>query len=215
MRAMILWTAATSGATAPNLALSMATDGWNGASGKLALGGTDTLYNIRNVEGSDFNDQLIGNAADNSFIGRSGNDAIDGGGGNDTVIYSGSRSEYVISKQGNNYIVQDKVNGRDGTDTLSNIETIAFSDGAYAIADLVSTAPTQSGVAQDGYPGVLRRAGSSAKRGLFSTGHDRLAGAGQNRPVAGAHFPQGPNARAHLAGKPRRQSFAGAGPGGL
>ncbi len=133
------------------LALGRGVDGWDGASGKLGLGGTDTLYNIENVEGSDFSDRLTGSSGDNSFIGRSGNDTINGGEGNDTVIYSGARSEYVISKQGNAYTVTDTVAGRDGVDSLLNVEMLSFSDGTFAISDLVPVEATQGGVAQDGY----------------------------------------------------------------
>jgi len=49
-------------------------------------GGTDTLTNIENINGSQFNDTLTGDAADNIIRGGSGNDIIFGGGGNDTLI---------------------------------------------------------------------------------------------------------------------------------
>ena len=41
-----------------NLTNGTATDGYNGAIGLLALGGTDTLISIENVEGSKYNDTL-------------------------------------------------------------------------------------------------------------------------------------------------------------
>ncbi|WP_284615609.1 tandem-95 repeat protein [Aquabacterium humicola] len=51
-------------------------DGW---------GGRDTLVNINNVAGSNHNDTMIGNAADNRFWSNGGVDTIDGGAGIDTL----------------------------------------------------------------------------------------------------------------------------------
>lgn len=51
-------------------------DGW---------GGRDTLVGISNVAGSNHNDIMIGNAADNRFWSNGGQDSIDGGAGTDTL----------------------------------------------------------------------------------------------------------------------------------
>ena len=51
------------------------------------FGGTDTLRNIENITGSNFNDNLTGNAQANSFWAMEGNDLIDGRGGIDQVSY--------------------------------------------------------------------------------------------------------------------------------
>ena len=94
-----------------NLQTGLATDGWNGAKGLLALGGTDTLKNIENAEGSDFNDSMTGSGGDNQLVGRAGNDALFGGGGNDTLL----------GGDGN-----DTLDGGDGSDSLQG------GDGAAA-----------------------------------------------------------------------------------
>ena len=58
-----------------------ARDGWGGIWG---MQGTDTLMNIENVDGSTFNDTLIGNDGDNVINGKGGSDSLVGGAGNDT-----------------------------------------------------------------------------------------------------------------------------------
>ena len=129
-----------------NLTTGKAEDGWNGVHGLLALGGTDTLINIENVEGSDFADKLTGNGADNQFRGLSGDDTIDGGAGNDSAIYRGAKAEYVITKQADgSYTVRDTVAGRDGTDRLSNIENLVFRDETDSIAATPPPPPPTQG----------------------------------------------------------------------
>jgi len=119
-----------------NLAAGTAKDGWNGLGGLLALGGTDKLINIENIEGSQYNDYLIGSSGDNLIKGRLGDDLIDGGAGNDTAVYQGARAEYVVTKQADGtYTVRDTVSGsaRDGSDTLRNIENMSFTDGTVSV----------------------------------------------------------------------------------
>lgn len=48
--------------------------------------GTDTLSNIENLLGSDFNDTLTGNASDNQLDGGKGNDKLNGGVGTDHLL---------------------------------------------------------------------------------------------------------------------------------
>ena len=45
----------------------------------------DTLFNIENLFGSSYNDQLTGNAYDNALNGLGGSDILKGGGGDDTL----------------------------------------------------------------------------------------------------------------------------------
>ncbi|KAG1702898.1 Bifunctional hemolysin/adenylate cyclase [Nymphon striatum] len=46
----------------------------------------DTYTNIEYVDGSDFDDTIIGDGGNNRLIGQAGNDTIDGGAGNDYII---------------------------------------------------------------------------------------------------------------------------------
>ncbi len=71
----------------------LADGGSNGVVANLATGtatdthgDTDTFVSIENLEGSDQNDQLTGDADENVFYGTAGNDTINGGGGLD--VYS-------------------------------------------------------------------------------------------------------------------------------
>lgn len=69
-----------------------------------ALQSSDTISNVENLVGTDYNDQLSGTSGDNVISGGAGNDTINGGAGNDTL--SGGTGD-------------DTVNGGTGDDTLS------------------------------------------------------------------------------------------------
>jgi Ca2+-binding RTX toxin-like protein len=151
----VTYTGDPSGVTV-NLNSGTATDGWNGLGGLLALGGTDTLISIENAEGSDYADSLTGSNGPNELRGRSGDDAlnglggddiIQGGGGWDTAIYSASRGGYSISKSG----TTTTVSGPDGTDTLTGVERLQFSDV------LVKTGPSALDLNADNKSDILLR----------------------------------------------------------
>ncbi len=116
----------------------------DGAGFSSGADGNDTLVNIENLFGGEFNDTLTGNRLANSFLGRGGDDKIDGGGGFDTVNYFGPRSNYTITKVSpGTYTVTDKT-GRDGTDTLTNVERLLFglSDSVLLERGTTRTVPT-------------------------------------------------------------------------
>jgi Ca2+-binding RTX toxin-like protein len=78
-----------SAAAVLGIASNRAMDGY-GVNGNPA--GIDVLIGINGVEGSNFDDVLVGGAANEYFIGRAGNDSITGGAGIDTVSFeTGSR----------------------------------------------------------------------------------------------------------------------------
>ncbi len=127
-----------------NLQTGQATDGWNGAAGLLALGGTDTLKNIENAEGSDFSDSITGSDGNNQLVGRlgndtmlggagndtinggAGNDSLDGGAGRDTVDYSQDTGAVTVNLQ-----TQRATDGSGGQDTVVGFEQVigsAFND---------------------------------------------------------------------------------------
>lgn len=86
-----------------------------GATGKVTSGNS---AGSAAIQGSSGNDTLAS---------TTGNDSIDGGGGADTAVYSGPRADYSLGKTATSYTIKDNV-GTDGTDTLSHIEHIKFSD---------------------------------------------------------------------------------------
>ena len=59
----------------------------------------DEFVSIENIAGSDFDDELTGNAADNRLVGRDGNDILNGGGGNDVLI-GGDGADMLIGGAG-------------------------------------------------------------------------------------------------------------------
>lgn len=71
---------------------------------------------------------LTGNAGSNSLRGAGGNDALFGGDGEDTAVFEGPVPEYRIAGAGGTVTVQDTKTGRDGTDTLHDVEWLQFSD---------------------------------------------------------------------------------------
>jgi hypothetical protein len=74
-------------------------------------------------------DTITGSRYDNVLQGWGGNDRIDGMAGVDTVVLSGARSQYTVTRSANTVTTV----GRDGTDTLVNIERIKFDDVTLAL----------------------------------------------------------------------------------
>ena len=77
--------------------------------------GTDTLSNFENLTGSNFNDQLLGDA---------GNNALNGGAGTDTVSYTTATAAVTVNLSLTT--AQNTVGA--GTDTLSNFENLRGSN---------------------------------------------------------------------------------------
>ena len=105
----------------------------------LVTTGNDTLTWTEtpiNWDGGAGADRLTTGAFNDTLTGGAGNDTLDGGAGYDIASYTGARSEYTVKQVGGSYTVTDKTAGRDGTDTLTNIEALRFTDGLFNIADL-------------------------------------------------------------------------------
>jgi subtilisin-like proprotein convertase family protein len=88
---------------------------------------------IENAVTGDGNDRLQGNGLDNhlqaregddTLFGGLGNDSLDGGAGLDWAVFQGLSSAYVITSSGGKTLVA----GAEGSDWLTGIEYIAFSD---------------------------------------------------------------------------------------
>ncbi len=99
--------------------------------------GDDVLTNIENVVGSPGNDDITGDAQVNALYagtgddildGGEGDDILDGGEGADTAIFSGNSADYnLIPNEDGSFSVV----GIDGTDMVSNIETLTFDNGSF------------------------------------------------------------------------------------
>lgn len=81
---------------------------------------------IENAKGGSGDDYIVGNSLSNVITGNHGNDHIDGGLGLDTAVFSGQYGQYTIDAQHGQ--ISDSVSDRDGTDSISNIERLQFSD---------------------------------------------------------------------------------------
>lgn len=78
--------------------------------------------------GNELDNVLTGNKGDNRLTGAGGSDVLDGGEGEDAAVYSGNYNEYEIVKEAGRISIKDKLENRDGSDTLINIEFLRFRD---------------------------------------------------------------------------------------
>jgi hypothetical protein len=76
--------------------------------------------------GTDGDDTFAGRAGADTFTPGGGNDTVDGGADTDTVIVSGDRDDYTVQITPDGVIVTDRTTGRDGSDTLIDVERIDF-----------------------------------------------------------------------------------------
>ena len=107
----------------------------------------DQLISIENIEGSEFNDTIIGDANNNFLAGFVGDDTIEGGDGNDFLAgssgddfldggdgidearYTGDSTDYTITNNGDGtFTISHNNGGFQGTDTLINVEQARFFD---------------------------------------------------------------------------------------
>ena len=76
--------------------------------------------------GSNIKSSTSGN---DSLTSSSNNELFDGGAGTDTVIFTGKFSNYSFTRTSTSLDLDDqRTSTNDGTDTLSNIEYIQFTD---------------------------------------------------------------------------------------
>jgi len=74
------------------------------------------------------NSHISGNSRNNFLMGNQGDNNIDGKGGVNTYKVDGLQSEFDVNPDGMGFLIQDKVNNRNGTDKLMNIQKIEFND---------------------------------------------------------------------------------------
>ncbi|MET3339213.1 beta strand repeat-containing protein [Bradyrhizobium ottawaense] len=96
----------------------------------------DTLIGSSNNEfffGGGSGDTINAGGGNDGITGQGGNDTIDGDAGTDMVIFSGTQSQYTVTTAGT-IQVQDNVVNRDGTDGLTNVEVLQFSDAIVLLS---------------------------------------------------------------------------------
>ncbi|RYE81206.1 MAG: matrixin family metalloprotease [Oxalobacteraceae bacterium] len=117
-----------------------------GRDGLAGTMGINSTTGARYITGTNGADTLTGTDASDTLEGDGGNDMLFGGNGIDTAVFRGLRSEYTFTNlaNGNLQVVNNTGSANDGTDILSSIEVLRFSDGSIQRADILSpdtTAP--------------------------------------------------------------------------
>jgi VCBS repeat-containing protein len=98
----------------------------------------DDQFVVRAVQGA----EIYAGAGDDTLRTDRGNDTLDGGTGTDTAVYGRARADYTVTARADGtYTIVDR-NSLDGTDTLTSIERVTFSDGTFSTGDLVKPIAT-------------------------------------------------------------------------
>jgi len=77
-------------------------------------------------------DNLLGSSSSDTFYNGQGNDIGNGNGGIDTWVSPATRATYSVTKTTTGYTVKD-LSGNYGTDTLTNVQRLQFSDKKLAL----------------------------------------------------------------------------------
>lgn len=134
---------------------------------------------VQTFTGTAGNDSLTGSPGNDSISGLAGNDTLTGGGGNDTIdggagansaVYSGTRAQYNLAAITGGLTVADQTPGRDGTDTVLNVQTLQFSDMSVnltmgATAGLIDAASLKT--LEELYVGFFNRIPEAAGLGYW------------------------------------------------
>lgn len=154
------------------------------------LNGSTTNYTI--VVGDSNAQTIIGSAGADEIAGGGGNDAINGGGGIDTAIYTGASSAALLGGSATGVQITSRVlptatnpapgvafesgaatSEPDGTDTLTNVEKVMFTDGTFDL--VVGTAANDTAL---NYNGITVNGTTVYNRALMygGAGNDALRG---------------------------------------
>jgi large repetitive protein len=85
------------------------------------------------LTGGEQDDVIDALAGDDIVDGGAGDDEIDGGQGDDTAVYGGDFDDYTIVVYENGDVT---ITGPDGTDSLTDIETLEFDNGSVDVDDI-------------------------------------------------------------------------------
>ncbi|MBS0638669.1 MAG: Hint domain-containing protein [Proteobacteria bacterium] len=149
-------------------------------------GGDDTCYAGAGddivVAGSG-NDSVFGGSGADELMGGTGNDQLDGGADADTAVFSGPSAQYTIAVIAGGFTVTDNNAGpgSEGTDTLTGVEFLKFSDGLFAIGPGGVLTP----VANPGAP-PANTPGSVVISGIAADGKTLTATVSDPDGIAGA-----------------------------
>ena len=115
---------------------------------------------IENAIGGSANDTITGNSSANNIAGGAGDDLIEGNGDDDIIdggagtedvaVYNDVYANYTITESGGTYTVAHNGGaGADGTDTITNVEYLEFTDQTIDLSTwpivTATTTPTNTG----------------------------------------------------------------------
>ncbi|RZJ96584.1 MAG: hypothetical protein EON88_06850, partial [Brevundimonas sp.] len=92
-------------------------------------GPIEGTVNADTLNGTSADDVINGLAGDDVISGGLGNDTINGGDGVDTAVFSGTIAQSTVATSG----ATTTVTGPDGTDSLTNVEYLRFTDGTLIV----------------------------------------------------------------------------------
>ena len=137
-------------------------DGAGGDDSLNGLGGND------NLRGGAGTDAIDGGGGEDVITGGSGDDQINGGVGYDAIVLSGNSTDYAINSIGDGFYT---IAGPDGTDTVTQVESIVFDDGTFGLWSFVGPIDIFLSGSNDIYDG------SGARERIFGlAGDDQLSG---------------------------------------
>ena len=112
----------------------------------------DILFNIEQIQGSEFNDTLVGDDADNRLIGRDGDDLLSGGNGKDALV-GGNGNDTLAGDAGDDFLNggngDDTLLGGDGRDNLLGGAGADVLDGGAGDLDRANYRHSEEGVTVD------------------------------------------------------------------
>lgn len=110
------------------------------------------------LDGGLEDDVILGGKGDDVLIGGGGDDLLDGGAGIDVAQYSGSYADYrIIKLTADTWRVVDTRSGRNGADTLKNIEKLSFADVSRVDLNIGSPLPVKDILTVDAEGRTLSR----------------------------------------------------------
>ncbi|MFO1330272.1 MAG: matrixin family metalloprotease [Rubrivivax sp.] len=140
--------------------------GGDGIGGALGWGSAGWL-----LTGTPGDDSMAGGSGNDKLKGSEGQDTLRGGAGIDTAVYAQASDRYTVTLLPGSV----QVSGPEGTDTLTEIERLQFSDQFVTLGSLVT-----------GTSGADRLSGTEGADEIQGLeGDDRLSGAGGNDRIDG------------------------------
>ena len=146
------------------------------------------------LNGGGGNDSLYGGAGDDVLYGGGSNDLVDGDVGNDIAAYLGVKGSYKLTLGPSSTTITDR-NGSEGTDTLINIEKLAFNGHTLDLTNyssLTQLSNTQFKALAEVYVAYFNRAADA--EGLYFWA-DKLA-EGMDMATIASYFSQSAEAKA-------------------